>query len=67
MEELFKHLEFRIQKLLQKANQLKMSNRHIQQGKRSLAFENERLLTQQKSATMKIENMVVRLKALKEL
>ena len=66
MEELLKHLESRIQKLLQKSNQLQISNRHIQQGKRSLAFENERLLTQQKSAIMKIENMVVRLKALEE-
>ncbi len=67
MEELFKHLEFRIQKLLQKFNQVKMSNRHIQQGKRSLTFENERLLTKQKSAITKIENMVVRLKPLEEL
>ncbi|GEM_PF-5963362 len=64
MEELFLHLESRIQKLLQKSAHIKASNQSIQQGTRSLAEENERLLTKHKGVVTQIENMVMRLKTL---
>lgn len=62
MEELFQHLELRIQKLLQKSAYHKAVNHSIQQGKLSLAQENERLLNKHKGVVTQIENMVLRLK-----
>lgn len=59
MEELFQHLERRIQKLLQKFEH--------EQGKQSLADEKERLLIKHKGVVTQIEEMIARLKALERL
>lgn len=67
MEELFQHLELRIQKLLQKSAHMNASSQSIQQDTRLLAEENERLLTKHKGVVTQIENMVTRLKALEGL
>lgn len=64
MEELFQHLELRIQKLLQKFEYLKASNQRIQQSKRIATQEKEQLLLKQQGAVTQIENMIVRLKTL---
>lgn len=62
MEELFQRLESRIQKLLQKSAYHKAVSQSFQQGKMSLAQENERLLNKQKGVAAQIENIVLRLK-----
>ena len=67
MEEMLQHLEFRIQKLLQKSEHLKASNQYSQHGKQSLSEENQRLLTKQKEVVSRIEKMVLRLKTIEGL
>lgn len=67
MEDLFQHLEKRIQKLLQKFEHVKMSNLHLQQGKLSLVHEKERLLIKQKHAVTQIEGMIAKLKSIEGL
>lgn len=67
MDDLFNHLEKRLQQFLQKYVHTKKANSQLQTSKIQMAREKEQLLIKHKSAVIQIENMITRLKSIEGL
>lgn len=67
MEDLLLQLESRIRNLLEQQDNLKHSNKELNQGKFSLARENEKLLDRQEKAVSQIQALVTKLKAIEKI
>ena len=67
MDDLFNHLEKRIQLFLQKYMYAKRANSQLQTNQTQIAREKEQLLIKHKNAVIQIENMVTRLKSIERL
>jgi uncharacterized protein (TIGR02449 family) len=67
MDDLFHHLERRIQAFLQKYIHMQTTNHTLNRNKLELAREKEQLLIKHKNAVGQIENMVTRLKSIEGL
>ena len=67
MDDLFNHLEKRLQLFLQNYMHTKKANSQLQSSKIQIAREKELILTKHKSAVIQIENMVTRLKSIEGL
>jgi uncharacterized protein (TIGR02449 family) len=67
MDDLFNHLEKRLQQFLQKYTHIKRANSQLQTSKTQIARDKEQLLIKHKSAVIQIEGMVTRLKSIEGL
>lgn len=67
MEELLRHLEARIKKLIDQQDQLKKANEQLHQGKFHLVREKDLLLDHTKKAINQIETLVTRLKSIEKI
>ena len=67
MDDLFNHLEKRLQQFLQKYMYTKKANSQLLTHRIQMAREKEQLILKHKSAVNQIENMVTRLKSIEGL